>query len=211
MKQFDAGVGGQKSSRSWANGFAGAMAACALIAASGAKADVIETFNLSGSLSGFPFGSAVPFTGTFDLDFSNHFAKESLKSINITVHGHSVFNQGLPPPVGTIGASNSDGDTLVLWFAAPPSGTWAGFDAGEISFGLLVFGDLTGSLFGANGVVSRDLSDPPILDPPILDPPPVTSPAVPELSTWAMMLLGLAGLGLAARGRRAIGFLGGRA
>lgn len=182
------------------------MAACALIAASGAKGDVIETFNLSGSLSGFPFGPAVPFTGRFDLDFSNRFDKESLKSINITVHGHSVFNQGLPPPVGTIGASNSDGDTLVLWFAAPPSGTWAGFDAGEISFGLLVFGDLTGSLFGANGVVSRDLSDP-----PILDPPPVTSAAVPELSTWAMMLIGLAGLGLAARGRRAIGFLGGRA
>jgi hypothetical protein len=34
---------------------------------------------------------------------------------------------------------------------------------------------------------------------------------VPEPSTWAMMLIGFAGLGLAAKGRRAIGFLVGKA
>jgi hypothetical protein len=34
---------------------------------------------------------------------------------------------------------------------------------------------------------------------------------VPEPSTWAMMLAGFAGLGLAAKGRRAIGFLVGKA
>jgi hypothetical protein len=115
------------------------------------------------------------------------------------------------PSVGIIGASNSAGDTLSLWFAAPQSGTWAGFDAGEVSFGDVIFGGLTGLLLGATGDVTRDLSDPAILAPPIVDPPPVTSATVPELSTWAMLLLGLAGLGLAAKGRRALGFLGRRA
>jgi PEP-CTERM motif len=37
------------------------------------------------------------------------------------------------------------------------------------------------------------------------------SETVPEPSTWAMMLIGFAGLGLAAKGRRAIGFLVGKA
>jgi hypothetical protein len=216
MKQFDAEAGGRRSFPSWPSRLAStsAVAALALIAASSAKADVVETFNLSGSFNSF-LGPLVPFTGTVDLDFSNDFAVETLQSITICVQGRPVFNQSVSlsvsPSVGIIGASNSAGDTLSLWFAAPQSGTWAGFDAGEVSFGDVIFGGLTGLLLGATGDVTRDLSDPAILAPPIVDPPPVTSAAVPELSTWAMLLLGLAGLGLAAKGRRALGFLGRRA
>ena len=76
----------------------------------------------------------------------------------------------------------------------------------------MIFGGLTGLLLGAIGEVTRDPSDPVILDPPRqIDPPDPPTLAVPELSTWAMMLIGLAGLGLAAKGRRALGFLRGRA
>jgi hypothetical protein len=214
MKQFDAEAGGRKSLPSRGGRLASAvLTALALIAASGAKADVVETFNLSGSFNSF-LGPLVPFIGTVNLDFSDDFANETLTSINICVQGRPVFNQSVSlsvsPSVGIIGASNSAGDTLALWFAAPQSGTWAGFDAGEVSFGDVIFGGLTGLLLGATGDVTRDLSDPAILAPPIVDPPPVTSAAVPELSTWAMLLLGLAGLGLAAKGRRALGFLGRR-
>jgi MYXO-CTERM domain-containing protein len=222
MKQLDAEAGGRKWLPSWAPRLASttAVAALALIAASSAKADVAETFNLSGNFSSF-FGPLVPFTGTVDLDFSNDFAVETLTSIEISVQGRPLFNQSVSlsvtPSVGVIGASNSAGDTLALWFAAPQSGTWAGFNAGEVSFGDVIFGGLTGLLLGATGEVTRDLSNPAILAPPTIDPPPVTDPpdpptlAVPELSTWAMMLLGLAGLGLAAKRRRALGFLGGKA
>jgi hypothetical protein len=76
----------------------------------------------------------------------------------------------------------------------------------------VVFGGLTGSLLGADGVITRT-SGPTIIDPPEpppIDPPDPPSVPVPELSTWAMMLVGLAGLGLAAKGRRALALLGGR-
>jgi hypothetical protein len=207
----------------------------ALIAAPGAKAKVVETFHLSGSFGNIS-GPLVSFTGTVNLEFSNNFATETLKSITISVQGRpTVFNQSVSlsvsPSVGIIDASNSAGDTLALWFAAPQSGTWAGFNSGDVSFGEVFFGNVPGVLLGATGKVKRDLSNPailaaPILDPPppiidppppiidppppILDPPPPTL-AVPELSTWAMLLLGLMGLGLAAQRRRALGFLGGKA
>jgi hypothetical protein len=234
MKQLGAEAGGQRSLPSWASRLAStsAVAALALIAATGAKANVVETFNLSGN---FGFGPLVPFTGTIDLDFTDNFASYTASgTIKLTLPGHTVFDQAFSltasPSLGTISASNSANDTLVLSFAAPESGTWAGFNGGKVSFGDVTFGDATGFLFGASGKITRDLSNPailaPILDPPppiidppppivdppppILDPPPPTL-AVPELSTWAMLLLGLAGLGLAAKRRRALSFLGGKA
>jgi MYXO-CTERM domain-containing protein len=230
MTQLGAEAGGQRSLPSWASRLAStsAVAALALIAAPGAKADVVETFHLSGSF-GSIVGPLVPFSGTVNLDFSNNFAEETTKSITISIQGRAVFKQSVSlsvsPSVGIINASNSAGDTLALWFAAPQSGTWAGFNAGGVSFGEVFFGNVPGVLLGATGKVTRDLSNPailatPILDPPppIIDPPPPiinppdpTTPAVPELSTWAMLLLGLAGLGLAAKRRRALGFLGGKA
>ena len=216
MKQLGAEAGGQRSLPSWASRLASttAVAALALIAAPGAKADVVETFNLSGNFTSF-FGPPVPFIGTIDLDFTDKFDGYTASG-EIMVQGRSVFDQAfsltVSPSLGTIGASNNAGDTLALWFAAPQSGTWAGFNAGEVFFGDMTFGDATGFLFGASGDVTRDLSNPailaPILDPPLTDPPTL---AVPELSTWAMLLLGLAGLGLAAKRRRALGFLGGKA
>jgi MYXO-CTERM domain-containing protein len=226
MKQFGAEAGGQRSLPSWASrlAFTSAVAALALIAAPGAKADVRETFNLSGNFFTL-FGSLVPFSGTIDLDFTNDFTSYTASgNIMLMLPGHSVFDQALSltvsPSLGTITGSNSVHDTLALWFAAPESGTWAGFNAGDVSFGDVTFGAASGFLFNATGEVTRDLSNPAILDPPppIIDPPPpITGPpdpptlAVPELSTWAMLLLGLAGLGLAAKRRRALGFLGGKA
>jgi hypothetical protein len=213
MTHFDTEAGGRRSLPSWASRLASmsAIVALALIVAPVAKADVAELFNLSGSFNSslYPLSPLVPFTGTVDLDFSSDFAVETLTSINISVLGHpSVFNQNvslsITPSLGIIGASNSVGDTLELLFAAPQSGTWAGFDAGDVSFGYVVFSGASGILLGATGEVTRD-------GPVILAPPIIVPPAVPELSTWAMMLVGLAGLGLAAKGRRALGFLGGKA
>jgi hypothetical protein len=226
MTQLGAKTGGQRSLPSWAGRLASttAVAALALIATPAAKADVVEVFRLSGNLTTFlgPLGPLVPFSGTIDLDFTNDFTSYTASGA-ITVQGRSsVFNQvflTVSPSLGTITASNSAHDTLALWFLAPSSGTWAGFNAGGIFLGDATFGDATGALFGASGNVRRDLSKPAILDPPppVVDPPPpIGDPppptlAVPELSTWAMMLLGLAGLGFAAKRRRALGFLGEKA
>ena len=228
MKQLDAEAGEQRSLPSWASGLAsiGAVAALAMIAAPAAKAGVVETFNLSGNFGNI-LGPLTPFTGTVKLDFSNDFANETLTSIKINVQGRPVFSQSISlsitPSTGVIDASNSAGDTLALMFAAPQSGTWAGFDEGDVSFGDVFFGSFgdvvfsgtSGVLLGATGKVTRNgpVILAPILDPPppINDPPDPPTAAVPELSTWAMLLLGLTGLGLAAKRRRALSFLGGKA
>jgi hypothetical protein len=196
----------------------GVGATLALIAASAAKADVVETFNLSGYLNTM-LGSLVPFTGTFDLNFSDAFVFEGVQSFQICVQGRPAFMQPvIVSDAGSILAYNGSGDTLSLSFAIP--GTWNGFDEGGIGGGELVFGGLSGVLLGANGVITRDAADPaidpppidpPPIDPPPLDPPPITTAAVPELSTWSMMLVGLAGLGLAARRRRVFSVLNDRA
>ena len=148
------------------------LAALAMIAAPAAKAGVVETFNLSGNF-GSLFGPLVPFTGTVKLDFSNDFTNETLTSIKITVQGRPVFNQSVSlsvtPSVGVIGASNSAGDTLALLFAAPQSGTWAGFAEGDVSFGDVFLVVTSGVLLGATGKVTRDG---PVILAPILDPPP---------------------------------------
>jgi MYXO-CTERM domain-containing protein len=219
MKQVGAEADGRRSLPSWASRLvsASAVAALALIAAPGAKADVTETLNLMGDFGNF-LGPLTSFTGTVDLDFSNHFTMETLKSISISVKGHT-FNQNvslsLLPSVGIIGASDSAGDTLELSFVAPASGTWVGFTEGDVSFGDVAFSGAS-VLLGATGGVTR--VGPPILAPPIIvDPPPIIGPGdppaatAPELSTWAMMLIGLAGLGLVAKRRRALGLLGGKA
>jgi hypothetical protein len=207
---------------------AGVGAAFALIAASGANADVVETFNLSGNLNTAfsSFSPLVPFTGTIAADFSDAFAFEGVQSLQITVYGEPVFNQGaslvLTASTGVTEVSNSSGEALTLMFTTPHAGTWDDFNEGAITSGQLL-GEASGFLFGADGVLTRVagpqiLTPPPVvvIDPPPVDPPPLGDPslptaAVPELSTWAMLLLGLAGLGLAAKRRRAIGFLGGKA
>jgi hypothetical protein len=228
MKQTDAKAGERQLFASRANRIAcpSAAAALLLLMGSGAKADVVETFHLSGNLNTF-FGAPVAFTGTINLDFTNNFADDTVESIQITVQGHPVFKQN--PSValsasttGTIRASNSANDMLTLLFTTPLPDAWTGFNSEQIFFGDVVFGGLTGSLLGAEGVITRT-SGPAIIDPPppvIIDPPPVVTidppppaptVAVPEPSTWTMMLVGLAALGLAAKGRRALAFLGGRA
>jgi hypothetical protein len=181
----------------------GAAAALALIATPGAKANVIETFHLSGHV-GTTFGSKLAFAGTMELDFSDDFTSYTPESLEIRVGGRSLFTTissvAFGAGFGSLYASNSTRDTLALTFDAD---TWIGFDQATIVNGQLVFGSLNQFLFGASGTVSR-VSGPPIIDPPppVIDPPvPVSSAAVPELSTWAMMLIGLAGLGFAARRR----------
>ena len=205
MKQLDAEAGGRKLLPSWGSRLvsASAVAALALIAASGAKADVIETFKLHGS---FTVPSTVTFTGTIDFDFTDGFSSlPTIEAIAITVNGRPVFNESpslkfaLSGDPAVVDVSNSRGDTLALMFTTPNLNSFAGFNDGPIAGGEVIFGGttgFTGFFFSPTGLVTADA--------PIPDPP-----AVPELSTWAMMLLGLAGLGLAARGRRAIGFLGG--
>ena len=125
MKQTGAEVGGRRSFPSWASRIACASAGAALLLlmGSGAKADVVETFHLSGDLNTF-FGAPVAFTGTINLDFTNDFADDTVTSIQITVQGHPVFTQS-PSVVlsasttGTIRASNSANDMLTLLFTTP--------------------------------------------------------------------------------------------
>jgi hypothetical protein len=213
MKQVNAEAGGRKFP-SGARRFASASAAAALLLLMGsaARANVVaETFDLSGSLNTL-LGPLVPFNGEINVDFTNGFADDTVTSIQITVQGRPVFNQSpslnlAMSAIGVIGASNSSGDVLSLMFTTPNSGTWNGFDDGTIVSGEVVYGDLTGILLGATGVITRDPSGPVIID----TPPPTPTATVPELSTWTMMLVGLAGLGLAAKGRRALAFLAGRA
>jgi len=78
MKPSDSLAGGQALFSLWTSRFASAtvLAALALIAAPAAKADVVETFYLSGNFGSF-FGPPVPFTGAINLDFSNDFAEET--------------------------------------------------------------------------------------------------------------------------------------
>jgi hypothetical protein len=218
MKPSDSLAGGQTLFSLGTSRFASAtvLTALALIAAPAAKADVVETFNLSGNFGSF-FGPPVPFTGAINLDFSNDFAEKTLQSITITVNGLAVFNLypslglAISASQGVINEYNSSGDVLSLTFATPSPGAWAGFNQEAIAGGEVIFGGVTGLLLGASGEVTRDSSDPVILDPPPIDPPDPPPLAVPELSTWAMMLIGLAGLGLAAKGRRILGVLRGGA
>ena len=152
MKQLGAEAGGQRSLPSWASRLAStsAVAALALIAAPGAKADVAKR-SICPAISSPSVGPLVPFSGTIDLDFTNDFTSYTASGyITIMCPGTtSVFDQALSltvsPSLGTIDASNSAGDTLALWFAAPQSGTWAGFNAGDVSFGDVIFGDATRS------------------------------------------------------------------
>jgi hypothetical protein len=138
------------------------LAALALIAAPAAKADLVETFNLSGNFGSF-FGPPVAFTGAINLDFSSNFAEETLQSMTITVDGRPVFN--LSPSLGLaisasqgiINESNSSGDMLSLTFATPSPGPWAGFNQEAIAGGQVIFGGVTGVLLGATGEVTRDL------------------------------------------------------
>ena len=93
MKPSDSLAGGQTLFSLGTSRFASAtvLAALALIAAPAAKADVVETFYLSGNFGSF-FGPPVPFTGAINLDFSDNFAEETVQSISITVDGRPVFN-----------------------------------------------------------------------------------------------------------------------
>jgi hypothetical protein len=212
MKQSDSLAGGQTLFSLWTSRFASAtvLAALALIAAPAAKAEV-WTFDVSGSFQ-FPEDG---FTGTINVDFTNP-TNPTVKSMSITVQGLPAYNQSpilsfaIPGNQAVVEAGDGSlFDVLTLTFTTPDFDTLASFNGGAIIGGLAVSGLGTGVpevLLDATGVIALDPSDPPIPAPS--DPPTV---AVPELSTWAMMLIGLAGLCLATKGRRAIGFLGGKA
>jgi hypothetical protein len=200
MKPSGAEVGGRMSFPSWASrlAWASTMAALALIAAPAAKADVVQTFDLSGSQV-----TGDTFAGTIDLDFTQNTAT----SVDVSVDGLSVYTQiiswsfALSGNPAVVDVSDASGDVLTLFFTVPTPNTLAGFYGGEIAVEG-AFGGGTGFLFGATGNITLDPAD--LSDLP--DPP-----AVPEPSTWVMMLLGFIGLGLAAKGRRAVRFLAGKA
>ena len=210
MKRSNSSAGGRTLFSLWTSRFASAtvLAALALIAAPAAKAEVVWTFDVSGSFQ-FPGDG---FTGTINVDFTNP-TNPTVKSMSITVPGLPAYNQSpilsfaIPGNQAVVEAGDGSlFDVLTLTFTTPDFGTLASFNGGTIIGGLAVSGLGTGVpevLLDATGVIALDPSDPPIPDPPTL--------AVPELSTWAMMLIGLTGLGLAAKRRRTLGFLRGRA
>jgi PEP-CTERM motif len=199
----EVGAGTVPRSRAIRLASATAIVALALIAGSTAQADVVETFDLSGSFQ-LP---ALTFSGTMNLDFTN----ETAESVDITVNGLPVYNQSPSLRFATftkeavVDVLDSSGEMLTLDFAIPKLGTLAGFTGGRIVGGLALFDsgtEIPGFLFNPTGPITPDPSNP---------PNPVTAGAVPEPSTWVMMLLGFAGLGAAACSRRAIGFLAGKA
>jgi hypothetical protein len=201
MKKSGAEVGRRMSFPSWASRLASgsALAALALIAVPAAKADVVETFDLSGSFL-FP---AATFTGTVDLDFTNNTATSVDVTVYVTADGLPAYNQSpslflISGGQAVLKASNSTGDVLTLMFTVPHQGTLKDFTGGTIAGSEAGFGG-TCCLFDPKGFITPDPSN------------PVTPATAPEPSTWAMMLLGFIGLGLAAKGRRAIRFLAGKA
>jgi hypothetical protein len=200
MTRSDAEIGGRKSPLSWVIRLGSASATAALLlAGSGAKADVIETFDLSGSFL-FPMSPTRTFTGTIDFDFPDGTANSvTLKSVDITVDGLPAYDQS--PSLGfgrsvyqaVVNAYDNSGDLLTLTFTIPYLQTLASFDEGRIVDGLAVYGGGTGNLLTATGNITLDPAT----------PGPITAATVPEASTWAMMLLGFAGLGLGAAARQA--------
>jgi hypothetical protein len=203
MTESGGGVGGGKASRSRAIRLASAsaIAALAVIAASAAQADVVKLFDLSGTLQ-IP---VLTLTGTIDLDLTDN----TVKSVDVTVEGLPAYNQspslrfGVSGSPAVVDVFDSSGDMLSLLFNVPNPRRLAGFEGGA----LIVEGTFAGAsglpfLFGSNALITPDPSD---------ASHPVAAASVPEPSTWVMMLLGFVGLGAAARGRRAIGFLAGKA
>jgi hypothetical protein len=200
MTESSGEVGGAKSPRSWAIRLA--TAALLLLTGSGAEADVVKTFDLSGSFQ----TPALTFTGTIDFDVTN----DTAESADITVNGLPAYNQNpslrfaIWTDEAVVDVSDSSGDSLTLDFGLSKLGTLLDFNGGVnvIVGGLALFPsgtEIPGFLFDPTGSMT-------------LDPPgPVITASVPEPSTWAMMLVGFAGLGLVAGGRRAIGFLAGKA
>jgi hypothetical protein len=188
---------------SWASrvASASAMVAVVLIAAPAAKADVVKTFDLSGS-SG---ATKDTLAGTIDLDFTN----DTATSVDVTVDNSSdsayAFKQivlltfALSGSAAVVYVSDSPGDELTLFFTVPTPNTFVGFDGGALA-ARGPFGGGTGFLFDATGSIKP-------VTPVLSDPPDPPSVPVPEASTWVMMLLGFVGLGLAGKGRRAIRFL----
>jgi hypothetical protein len=197
MTESSGEVGGAKPPRSWAIRLA--TAALLLLMGSGAEADVVKTFDLSGSFQ-IP---ALTFTGTMNFDFTN----DTAESADITVNWLPAYNQNpslrfaIWTNEAVVDVFDSSGDMLTLMFTIPRLGTLAGFDGGAIVGGLALIAngtEIPGFLFNPTGAIT-------------LDPPgPVITASVPEPSTWALMLLGFAGLGVAACSRRAIGFLAGK-
>jgi hypothetical protein len=208
---------------SWASRVASASA-LVLIATPAAKADVVKTFDLSGSSV-----TKDTFAGTIDLDFTN----DTVTSVDVTVDKSRVsayaYKQiqsltfALAGRAAVVDVDDSAGDVLTLSFIVPTANKFTFFVGGAIS-AQGIFGGGTGFLFYAAGSITPVVSVPP--DPPPIvsvppDPPPIvsvppsdpsvppvkTTGATPEPSTWVMMLLGFVGLGLAAKRRRAIRFL----
>lgn len=168
--------------------------AALLLVGSGARADVVETFDVSGSFQ----VPALSFTGTIDFDFT----KDTAESVDITVDGLPAYNQSptlrfaISGSPAVLDVNDSTGDVLTLMFAVPRLGTLAGFEGGAIVGGEASFGNQTGVLgvlLDPTGSLTLDAVKPDL----------VAAPSVPEASTWVMMLLGFAGLGLEAASRHA--------
>ena len=170
--------------------------AALLLVGSGAKADVVETFDLSGSFQ-FP---ARTFMGAIDFDFSND--GWTAKSADVTVDGLPAYDQSpalrfaISGSPAVVDVFDSTGDVLTLMFAVSPSGTLTTFKGGMIAGGEASFGNQT----GVQGVLLYPTGS---LTLGAVASDPVPAASVPEASTWAMMLLGFVGLGLGAAARHA--------
>ena len=170
-----------------------ALGVAALVLAAGpARADVIETYDFSGTLAYPPYaGAGDEVTGQFTLDIT---------SAAITTFNFATPARNFTPATATAHifqytpAVNPAKDFVALVFA----GT-------DESFVELIFqtnlSSFSGSSFYLDGVHVTDGVTISVLsvEPPFTFISPFSSgaatPAVPEPSTWALMLAGFAGLG----------------
>jgi hypothetical protein len=154
----------------------------AALAPVAARANVITTFDVSGTATPSPPLTGTTFSGTLTVDVTSG----TVTAIDVTFPGLAAFDMLLSsgPLAGTlwyVEVDNSDALMVIFFNTATDPGSLVGFTGGTIEAAFVVSGD---QLYYGNGNGS------------------ITPSAVPEPSSLALMLAGIGALAFAVSPRR---------